>query len=96
MWARSVGEEGKKKKEEEEEEKNPTTDVVRNSRLLGIKVPFVHLLHPNHSMVIGVCSRKQVLCEQWAAGTLGESSLVRDESIISKDVSICPNHFILE
>lgn len=74
----------------------PPSDVVRNSRLLLIKVPFVHLLHPNHSAVIGVCSHKRVLCEQWAAGTLRESSLVRDESIISKDVSICPNHFILE
>lgn len=94
MWARSVGEGGGEEKKKEE--KNPTTDVVRNSRLLVIKVPFVHLLHPNHSAVIGVCSRKRVLCEQWAAGTLRESSLVRDESIISKDVSICPNHFILE
>lgn len=89
--------EGGEKKEEEEEEETPSTsDVVRNSRLLLIKVPFVHLLHPNHSTVIGVCSHKRVLCEQWAAGTLRESSLVRDESIISKDVSICPNHFILE
>lgn len=94
MWARSVGE--GKKIEGGEKKKRTTSDVVRNSKLLVIKVPFAHLLHPKHAAVIGVCSSKRVLCEQWAAGTLRESSLVRDESIISKDVSICPNHFILE
>lgn len=40
MRTRSVG-------GSEKEGKKPTTAVVRNSRLLAIKVPFVHLLQPN-------------------------------------------------
>lgn len=83
MWARSVGER-KKRGEKKRKEKRTTSNAVRNSKLLVIKVPFAHLLHPKHTVVIGVCSCKRVLCEQWAAGTLRESSLVRDESIISK------------
>lgn len=56
----------------------------------------VHLLCPNQTAAVGTGTEEQLLSERWAAGTCSASSLVRDESIMASDVSICPNHFILE